>query len=47
MKNKLAPFIKEGKFGELEPIDPERFDDLELKKEKKLWTKWLCLFSLC
>jgi len=33
-ENKLAPFIKEGKFGELEPIDPERFDDLELKERE-------------
>lgn len=32
--NKLAPFITEGDFHELEPVDPNRFDDLELKERE-------------
>ncbi len=33
-ENKLAPYISDGDFKDLEPIDPERFNDLELKERE-------------
>jgi len=33
-EHKLAPFINNEKFDELDPIDPERFNDLELKERE-------------
>ena len=33
-ENKLAPYVKNGNFEDLEPIDPQRFDDMELKERE-------------